>query len=434
MTQLEKARHNILSTEIKKAAKKENISPRLLLKEVASGRAVLPANVNHKKLVPIGIGRNLRVKVNINLGNSPQASCRDEEVIKAKRAISLGADTIMDLSTGPAADVIRRKVINVSTVPVGTVPIYEALKKAGSISRLSPALLIETIHKQAEDGVGFMTLHAGVLRKHIKYAGKRVCGIVSRGGSIIAGWMSAKNRENPLYEHFEKILKILRKYDVTASLGDGLRPGALADASDRAQFAELGVLGELVKVCRKNGVQVMVEGPGHVPINQIEMNVKKALKVCHDAPFYVLGPLVTDIALGYDHINAAIGAAIAARSGAAFLCGVTPSEHLSIPNLEDIQEGLVAFKIAAHAWDTARNMSDRDLAMSIARRTFDWKKQVELSIFPEMAGRKISEKDNKSSDDFCSMCGKEFCAMRNFKSVMNADMAEITNKNNSRQN
>ncbi|MCK4935490.1 MAG: phosphomethylpyrimidine synthase ThiC [Elusimicrobiales bacterium] len=415
MKQSKNAYCNVLPATIKKAAKNEKCSERFLLKELRVGRAVIPANKNHKNLNPIAIGRNLSTKINVNLGTSPSDSSVNNEINKVKTIVSYGADAIMDLSTGGNLDEIRKRIINSSTVPLGTVPMYEIMSNVNDVSEITPDLILRIIEKQAKQGVDFMTIHAGLLRKHLKFVNKRIAGIVSRGGSLTARWMKLKKKENPFYTHFDDILAICEKYDVTLSLGDGMRPGCIADASDKAQFAELDVLGELVKRCRKAGVQVMVEGPGHIPLNEIEMNIERGVKVCHDAPFYVLGPLITDIALGYDHINAAIGAAIAAKSGAAFLCCVTPQEHLGLPDLNGIKEGLIAFKIAAHGWNVARKLNGaekKDIEMSKARYKFDWKKQLDLAISPVEAKILFKKSSNKVDNKFCSMCGEKFCAIK----------------------
>lgn len=412
MTQLRSARKGALTPEIVKAAAREGAEAGLLLKEVAAGRAVVPANVNHKGLFPAAIGKAFACKINVNLGTSGLGSGLRQELKKLELAHELGADAVMDLSTGGDLPKIRKEIIKRSPMPVGTVPLYDAMKRAGGLKRLTPALLLEVIEEQAEAGVDFMTVHAGLLRRHLPLVKGRTTGIVSRGGAALAGWMQMHGAENPLYERFADICAIFRKYDVTFSLGDGLRPGSLADACDAAQFAELDALGELVKVSRAEGVQVMVEGPGHVPLDKVCMNVERADRVCHGAPFYVLGPLVTDIAAGYDHINSAIGGALAAWAGAAFLCYVTPKEHLGLPGLEDVRQGIIASKIAAHAADIARGRPgaiERDHAMSRARYAFDWEKQFSLSLDPLRARCYRGDGQKKK---FCNMCGPEFCSMR----------------------
>ena len=423
MTQLESARAGLLTPEIREAAISENAAPAVLSKQLAAGRAVLPANRNHKTLRPAVIGRAFRCKINVNLGASDIGSGLKTELCKLKLSMALKADAVMDLSTGGDLKKIRREILRLSALPVGTVPVYEALKRAGEVKKITPALLLDVIEEQAAEGVDFMTVHAGLLRKHLPLAEKRLTGIVSRGGSILAKWMELHDRENPLYDRFEEICAIFRKYDVTFSLGDALRPGSLYDACDRAQFAELKTLGSLVLRSRARGVQVMVEGPGHVPLDKVAMNIKKAEKLCHGAPFYVLGPLVTDLAAGYDHINAAIGGAVAAWNGASFLCYVTPKEHLGLPDLEDVRQGIIASKIAAHAGDLARGRpgaAKADGAMSRARYSFDWEKQFSLALDGETAKRmhrKTLPDPDRADKDYCSMCGPGFCSMRNFKTL-----------------
>ncbi|HOW90142.1 MAG TPA: phosphomethylpyrimidine synthase ThiC, partial [Elusimicrobiales bacterium] len=388
MTQLESARKGLATAEMVKAAASEGLPPSVLTREIAAGRAVLPANINHKGLAPAVIGKAFRCKINVNLGASSAGSGLEGELCKLALSVKLGADAVMDLSTAGDLPRIREAIIRRSPLPVGTVPVYEALSRAGKIERLTPALLLEVIEEHASQGVDFMTIHAGLLRRHVPLAARRVTGIVSRGGSILARWMERYGRENPLYERFDDICAIFRKYDVTFSLGDGLRPGSLADACDKAQFAELKTLGALVLRARKLGAQAMVEGPGHVPLDKVAMNMEKGDKWCHGAPFYVLGPLVTDIAAGYDHINAAIGGAVAAWSGASFLCYLTPREHLGLPGPEDVRQGIIASKIAAHAGDIARGLPgarDRDDEMSRARFAFDWEKQFSLALDGETA-------------------------------------------------
>lgn len=418
-TLMKLAREGIVAPEIKDVAVGEDVEIGFVMERLADGRIVIPANVRHYGLKPIGIGEGLRIKVNVNLGRSSEASCLSEEIEKVKVAIRYGADTVMDLSTGEDIDNIRQTVLAESPLPVGTVPIYQAAERVSDIRDLKEEDFIEVIRKQAEDGVDFMTIHAGVLLAHMGLLEKRVTGIVSRGGAIIAKWMEYHERENPLYTHFDQILEIASKWDVTLSLGDGLRPGCLHDASDDAQFAELAVLGELAERAREAGVQVMIEGPGHVPFSQIVENVKKQKELCNGAPFYVLGPLVTDIAPGYDHITGAIGATMAAIAGADFLCYVTPKEHLGLPNTEDVRQGLIAFKIAAHAADIARGIKkarDRDDEMARARFAFDWERQFALALDPDRAreyhkGGSI----NYVESEFCSMCGPKFCPMKVMK-------------------
>ncbi|HAU90582.1 MAG TPA: hypothetical protein DCW72_10355, partial [Elusimicrobia bacterium] len=412
MTQLQSARKGALTPEIVQAAAREGAEAGLLLKEVAAGRAVVPANINHKNLFPAAIGRAFNCKINVNLGTSGLDSGLKQELKKLALAAELGADAVMDLSTGGDLPKIRKEIIKRSPMPVGTVPMYDALKRAGGVKRLTPELLLEVIEEHAEAGVDFMTVHAGLLRRHLPLVRGRTTGIVSRGGAALARWMELNKAENPLYERFGDLCAIFRKYDVTFSLGDGLRPGSLADACDAAQFAELDVLGKLVKRSRAAGVQVMVEGPGHVPLDKVFMNVERAHKVCHGAPFYVLGPLVTDIAAGYDHINSAIGGALAAWAGASFLCYVTPKEHLGLPGLEDVRQGIIASKIAAHAADIARGRPgaiERDHAMSKARYAFDWEKQFSLSLDPRRARCYRGDGQKKK---VCNMCGPDFCSLR----------------------
>jgi len=419
MTQLEKAREGLITPEMEAVAYAEGKSSEEICQKVAAGEVVIPANVNHKSLKPKGIGVGLKVKVNANLGTSENRCFYEDELKKLKVAIKAGADAVMDLSTGGNLDEIRRKIIEESSVPVGTVPLYQAaaqtLNKYGDISRLEPEQLFEVIEKQAEDGVDFMTVHVGVTREILKSLDRysRVTEVVSRGGSLTIAWMEKNGKENPLYEQFDRLLAICQKHDVTLSLGDGLRPGSIADATDELQILELMKLGELVRYAQNRGVQVMVEGPGHVPINQIEMNVKLMKRLCANAPFYVLGPLVTDIAPGYDHITAAIGGAWAAYFGADFLCYVTPAEHLGLPTVEDVEEGVIALKIAAHAADLARGSKEAwnwDYEMSVSRKKLDWERQFELAINPERAKRLRTERGS-SDVKSCSMCG-ELCAMK----------------------
>ncbi|GAV26443.1 phosphomethylpyrimidine synthase [Carboxydothermus islandicus] len=419
MTQLLKAKEGVITREMEIVAAEEGKSPEEIRQKVASGEVVIPANINHQNLHPKGIGAGLKVKVNANLGTSENRCFYEDELKKLKVAIKAGADAVMDLSTGGNLDEIRRAIIKESSVPVGTVPLYQAaaetLNKYGDISRLDPELLFDVIERQAADGVDFMTVHVGVNREILKVLDRfpRVTEVVSRGGSLTIAWMEKNGRENPLYEQFDRLLDICRKYDVTLSLGDGLRPGSIADATDQLQIMELMKLGELVKYAQNQGVQVMVEGPGHVPINQIEMNVKLMKRLCGNAPFYVLGPLVTDIAPGYDHITAAIGGAWAAYFGADFLCYVTPAEHLGLPTVEDVEEGVIALKIAAHAADLARGNREawnRDYEMSVARKELNWERQFELAINPERA-RKMRIERGSQDIKSCSMCG-ELCAMK----------------------
>jgi len=417
VSQMHYARRSIVTGEMDYVARREKLSPELVRSEVARGRAIIPANIHHKSLEPMGIGIAFKCKINANIGNSAVASHVDEELTKLANAVKLGSDTVMDLSTGGDIPGIRKAIIDASPVPVGTVPIYEALSRVKRAEDLSIGLMLEVIEEQAEQGVDYMTIHAGVLREFLPMVRNRITGIVSRGGSLLAVWMSHHQKQNFLYEHFEDICRIMRRHDVSFSLGDGLRPGSLADASDEAQFAELKVLGELTKKAWEYDVQVMIEGPGHIPLDQIELQVKKEMELCYEAPFYTLGPLVTDIAPGYDHITSAIGAAMIGWHGASMLCYVTPKEHLGLPNAEDVKQGVIAYKIAAHAADVARHRPgarDRDDALSYARFLFDWEKQFALSLDPETARAMHDETlpdDFYKEAKFCSMCGPKFCSM-----------------------
>jgi phosphomethylpyrimidine synthase len=398
-------------------AQVEKIDPEFLRDEIAGGRVIIPANINHTSLTPMGIGKCLKTKINANIGNSAVTSEIDNELKKLELALKYGSDTVMDLSTGGDLNKIREAIIKASTVPIGTVPIYQALTWIKKIEDLTADDLLEVIELQAKQGVDYMTIHAGVLREHLPLVKNRITGIVSRGGSILALWMVKHGKQNPLYDHYDRILEIARRYDVTLSLGDGLRPGCLADASDEAQFAELETLGELTRRAWEKDVQVMVEGPGHLPLDQIEMNVRKQQEICDQAPFYVLGPLVTDIAPGYDHITSAIGATMAAYAGASLLCYVTPKEHLGLPEPEDVRQGVIAYKIAAHAADVAlgkKGARKRDDQLSKARFEFDWEEQFRLSLDPETArsmhDETLPHAAHKSAE-FCSMCGPKFCSM-----------------------
>src|SRR5579875_2630543 len=416
-TQLHYARQGVVTEEMHYVARRENLAPELVRAEVARGRLIIPANVNHVNLEPMGIGVASKCKINANIGNSAVSSNIEEELEKLRYSVKYGADTVMDLSTGGDIPAIRKAIIANSPVPIGTVPIYEALSRVRRIEDLSAKLMLEVIEEQAEQGVDYMTIHAGVLVQYIPLTTRRVTGIVSRGGSILAEWMVKNHRQNMLYECFEDICKIFQKHDVSFSLGDGLRPGSIADASDEAQFAELKTLGELTKKAWEYDVQVMIEGPGHIPMDQIELQVEKEREMCHEAPFYTLGPLVTDIAPGYDHITSAIGAAMIGWYGASMLCYVTPKEHLGLPNRYDVHQGIIAYKIAAHAADVARprpGARDRDDALSYARFLFAWNKPFELSLEPETARAMHDEtlQDDYYKDaKFCSMCGPKFCSM-----------------------
>jgi len=417
VTQMHYARADVITEEMEYVARREKLDAELVRDEVARGRAIIPANIHHRNLEPMGIGIAFHCKINANIGNSAVTSNIDEELIKLHNAVHLGSDTVMDLSTGGDIPEIRRAIIAASPVPIGTVPIYEAIARVRRPEDLSIGLMLEVIEEQAEQGVDYMTIHAGVLREHLPLVRQRITGIVSRGGSLLALWMSHHKQQNFLYEHFEDICKIFKKHDVSFSLGDGLRPGSIADASDEAQFAELRVLGELTKIAWQHDVQVMIEGPGHVPLDKIKEQVDKEMEWCHEAPFYTLGPLVTDIAPGYDHITSAIGAAMIGWHGASMLCYVTPKEHLGLPNAEDVKQGVIAYKIAAHAADVARHRPgarDRDDALSYARFLFDWEKQFALSLDPETARRMHDETlpdDFYKEAKFCSMCGPKFCSM-----------------------
>ncbi len=415
-TQIDYAKQGKITKEMRIVAKKENFDEKKLLKEIVKGTIIIPANKNHlkKKLSPIGIGKGLTTKINANIGASRIKASVEEELEKIKTCMKYGADTAMDLSTGGNLDEIREAIIAEATIPIGTVPTYEVVETKKTIDDLQPKDFLKVIEKQAKQGVDYMTIHAGILLKHLKYTKNRITGVVSRGGSIMQRWMVANNQENPLYQIFDEILEVCAKHDVTISLGDSLRPGCLHDATDKAQIEELKTLGELTLKCRKENVQVMVEGPGHIPMHEIKLNVELEKKYCHNAPFYVLGPLVTDISPGYDHISSAIGAAMAAYYGADYLCYVTPKEHLGLPNARDVREGIIAYKIAAHAADIAKgipNARKRDDELSKARYEMNWEKQFELSLDPERA-REYRQEDLSTGADFCSMCGPDFCSMR----------------------
>jgi phosphomethylpyrimidine synthase len=430
ITQMQLARAGHITPAMERVAERENLLSEDVRGEVAAGRLVIPANVAHLagNLDPMAIGAITSVKINANIGNSPTTSSLEEEVGKLDLAVRWGADTVMDLSTGRLIDETRKAILNASTVPIGTVPIYQAVADQ-EIEELDPADLLEMIEHQARQGVDYMTVHSGVLLEHLPLVRNRVTGIVSRGGGLLARWMVHHRKQNPLYDHYDDILDIAAAHDVTLSLGDGLRPGSIADASDEAQFAELETLGELTTRAWERGVQVMIEGPGHIPLDQLEMNVRKQKEICQGAPFYTLGPLVTDIAPGYDHITSAIGAAVIGWHGADMLCYVTPKEHLSLPNAEDVKQGLIAYRIAAHAADLARGRPgarDRDDALSRARFAFDWEEQFNLSVDPETARAYHDETladDYFKEAEFCSMCGPKFCPMHNFRDV---DWDEIT--------
>ncbi len=426
-TQLQTAQAGKVSDQLRAVAETENIDTQAVLDELAAGRLVIPANKLHLKtnLRPIGIGRLLTTKVNANIGTSSVSSSVDAEIKKMETAISAGADTIMDLSTGGNLDDIRRRLLARCTAPFGTVPIYQVIE-GRNVEDVRPKIILRTIEKQAKQGVDFFTIHAGVLKEHLPLLEKRVAGIVSRGGALLAKWMLYHNKQNPLYEMFDDLCAIMVEYDVCFSLGDGLRPGCIADATDRAQIAELRTIGELTKKAQQNGCQVMVEGPGHVPFNQIQYNMEIAQQICNGAPFYVLGPIVTDIAPGYDHITSAIGGTAAAFYGASFLCYVTPSEHLGLPNADDVHTGVIAAKIAAHAADLARGLkgtAERDKKLSIARTSLDWKKHLAESLDPETAEKmriqtcKEIENAQLHSADYCTMCGRAWCSVRINKEI-----------------
>jgi phosphomethylpyrimidine synthase len=412
------ARKGVVTPEMAYVADREGVEPETVRAEVARGRLIIPCNINHPSLEPMGIGTVATVKINANIGNSAVTSDVEGELEKLRFALKYGADTVMDLSTGGNIDAIRQALIAASPVPIGTVPIYQAVTSVKQVEELTPDDMIGMIEHQAKQGVDYMTIHAGVLLEHLPLVQHRITGIVSRGGALMAQWMLAHRKQNPLYTHFETLCRILRKYDVSFSLGDGLRPGCTADASDAAQFAELRTLGELTRVAWAHDVQVMIEGPGHVPMDQIEMNVRIQQEICQEAPFYTLGPLVTDIAPGYDHITSAIGAAMIGWHGASMLCYVTPKEHLGLPSREDVKQGCIAYKIAAHAADIARGRKgarDRDDALSHARFNFDWERQFALALDPETARAMHDETlphEAFKHAEFCSMCGPKFCSMK----------------------
>jgi phosphomethylpyrimidine synthase len=417
MTQLKLAREGTVSPEIKHVAEKESVETDFIIHGLAAGEIVIPANINHRNLIPCGIGKGLRTKVNANIGTSPDFCDLSTELKKLQTAIEFGADTVMDLSTGGDISAIRRALMRASTVPVGTVPIYqagiEAIENRGAIVNMTVDEIFAVIEEHAKDGVDFVTVHCGVTQESLARLKKqgRKTDIVSRGGAFLIGWMLHNDKENPLYQYYDRLVDLALEYDFALSLGDGLRPGCLADATDRAQIQELIILGELVERAREAGVQAMVEGPGHLPLNQIATNVQVEKSLCRGAPFYVLGPLVTDVGAGYDHITGAIGGAIAAAAGADFLCYVTPTEHLCLPGVQDVKEGVIASRIAAHAGDIAKDVKgaqEWDEQMSRARKSLDWKTQAELSLDPELS-RQIHARI-PASGATCSMCGK-YCAM-----------------------
>jgi phosphomethylpyrimidine synthase len=430
-TQLWYARQGVITEEMRFCAIREGVDPELVRSEIARGRAIIPANIHHPELEPVILGRNFLTKINANIGNSALRSSIEEEVEKLQWSIRWGADTVMDLSTGKDIHQTREWILRNAPVPIGTVPIYQCLEKVdGKAADLTLDLFLETLEEQALQGVDYFTIHAGLLLEHVPMTAKRRTGIVSRGGSIMAGWCLAHHQENFLYTGFERICELMAKYDVAFSLGDGLRPGCIADANDAAQFGELKVLGELTKIAWKYDVQVMIEGPGHVPLHKIKENMDLQLEWCHEAPFYTLGPLVTDIAPGYDHITSAIGAAIIGSMGTAMLCYVTPKEHLGLPDRQDVKDGVIAYKIAAHAADLAKGhpgAQDRDDLLSKARFEFRWEDQFNLSLDPETA---IALHDESmpapaaKTAHFCSMCGPHFCSMRISQDVRDAAAAK----------
>ncbi len=424
MTQLLQAKSGVITPEMKIVAEKEYVSPELICSEIAAGKMVIPANKVHlaSNLRPIGIGRAISTKINANIGASPLDSNDECELTKMNIALKFGADAIMDLSTGGDVDSCRCNLIDHCPAPVGTVPLYEMIMGGKPIEELTYDDILNVLQKQAKQGVDFFTIHAGLLREHVPLARKRLAGIVSRGGALLAKWMTYHQKQNPFYDIFDDICDIMREYDVCFSLGDGLRPGALADASDEAQFGELRVLGELTRRAWAKGCQVMVEGPGHVPYNQIEHNMKIQQELCDGAPFYVLGPLVTDIAPGYDHITSAIGATAAAVHGASFLCYVTPREHLGLPGLEDVKQGVIAYKIAAHAADVALGLPharEWDDKLSTARANLDWETHLALAIDTETATRMHQER-RLDKTDHCTMCGKDWCSVRISRDLKNS--------------
>ncbi len=422
ITQLESARLGIVTPQMARVAEREShLTPEQVRDEVAAGRMVIPANKNHLKyqLDPMAIGRASKTKINANMGASPVSSSTDEEVEKLKWAERWGADTVMDLSTGGDLDACRDAIVRNSTVPIGTVPIYSMII-GRKIEELTPQIILDSLEQQAAQGVDYFTIHAGVLREHLPYIAKRLIGIVSRGGSLLAKWMLVHGEQNPMYQYWEDICDVMRKHDVTFSIGDGLRPGGLADATDEAQLAELVTLGELTERAWRKGVQVMVEGPGHVPFDQIEFNMKLQRRLCHGAPFYVLGPLVTDIFPGYDHITSCIGATAAGYHGAAMLCYVTPKEHLGLPKKDDVKQGCIAYKIAAHAADVALGIPgsrDRDDELTKARAALNWQKHFDLSFDPDTA-RAYHDEDLDVDTDFCAMCGHDWCSVRISKEIV----------------
>ncbi len=414
MTQREAALAGRITPAMKSAAKKEGLPPEVIRQGLMRGTLVVPANRGHKGLKPLAIGEGVRVKINANIGTSPHDISLEKEQAKLAAALEFGADAVMDLSTGGDLDEIRTALLSRCPAPFGTVPIYQVMAQASSLEEVKGEWFLDMVAHHARQGVDFVTVHCGVTRNALPLLKKRVTGVVSRGGAFLTAWMRRHSQENPLYEHYDRLLAIARRYDVTLSLGDGLRPGCLADATDKAQLHELKILGDLTRRAWAKGVQVMVEGPGHLPLSAIRKNVRLQQKYCDHAPFYVLGPLVTDVASGYDHIAGAIGGAVAATLGAAFLCYVTPAEHLKLPEVEDVIDGVVASRIAAHAADIARGLpgaADWDLKMSKARRALDWDTQIKLSVNPPKARR--YRELSRAKEDQCTMCGR-FCAMKVF--------------------
>lgn len=422
-TQMYYAKKGIITPEMSYVAQVEALNPELVRSEVAAGKMIIPANIHHENLLPMAIGREAKTKINANIGNSSLSSDIDAELEKLQICLKYGADTVMDLSTGGDLDAIRSAIITNSSVPIGTVPMYQIIHDIKEVENLTASDILKTLEKQARQGVSYFTIHAGFLLKFMPLVAKRKMGIVSRGGSLTASWMMHHHKENPFYEAFDDILEICAAHDVALSLGDGLRPGCLYDATDEAQLSELRVLGELTPRAWEKNVQVMIEGPGHIPLNQIEYNMKIERELCHGAPFYVLGPLPTDIGAGYDHITSAIGGTMAAFYGASMLCYVTPKEHLGLPNANDVREGIVAHKIAAHAADVALGKAgaiERDHAMSDARYAFDWNRQFELSLDPQRARELHDEslpQESFKKAEFCSMCGPKFCAYKISKNL-----------------
>lgn len=430
-TQMYYAKKGIITEQMKTVAEDERLDAAFVRGEIAAGKMIIPANIMHPHLRPVGIGMACRCKVNANIGNSAVSSDLGCEIAKLRLAVKYGADAVMDLSTGRDIDAIRRAIIAESKVPIGTVPMYEAAEMVEAIEDMTVDQLFDVIERHARQGVDFITVHCGILKRHIPLAAKRVTGIVSRGGALTARWMQKNNSENPLYANFDRLLDICGCHDMALSLGDGLRPGSIADASDEAQFAELETLGELTRKARNANVQVMVEGPGHIPFNQIEMNVRRQMEICDGAPFYVLGPLVTDIAAGYDHIASAIGGTMAAYAGASMLCYVTPKEHLGLPNADDVRTGVVAHRIAAHAADIARGRpgaQNIDDALSKARYALDWDAQFKLLLDSDRAREYWDEakivreqgtgnQEPETQKPVCSMCGPKFCAMKNWRTI-----------------